>query len=189
MPFIKAAYAQICNPVLPGSLGCGGPSAGGTIIGNLIGGIIPMFLIVGAIAATIFLVIGGLRWILSAGDKAKLEVAREQITQAIVGLIILASVWAVMTMVTYFLGLGSFDGGQGTFELPSLGVPSTQQGGSGAGSGGTGATGGAGSQNPNQGNQPGQVIINCTQPHNTTIPGGFGSRCCNGNAVFTTQCP
>lgn len=113
---VKPAYGQITNPVLDPALGAGGPE----ILGNLIGGLVGLLLVVGTIAAFIFLILGALRWITSGGDKAGLEAAREQILQAIVGLIILAASWAIMILISTFLGLGIFGAGDWSFQLPAL---------------------------------------------------------------------
>ncbi|RJR15714.1 hypothetical protein C4579_01395, partial [Candidatus Microgenomates bacterium] len=110
MNIVSPAYAQITNPVLPGTLGSGGQAAGGTAIGSLFGAILPMFIIVGALATFIFLILGALQWITSGGDKQGLENARNRITNAVVGLIILAAVWAIMIVISAFLGLGTFGG-------------------------------------------------------------------------------
>jgi hypothetical protein len=121
MNLIKPAYAQICNPALP-LLGCGGATKGGDLLGGLIGGAVAMLLIVGTIAAFIFLILGALRWILSSGDKAKLQQAQETITNAILGLILLASAWAIIALVGNFLGLGVIGNGFSGWrlDLPTL---------------------------------------------------------------------
>lgn len=81
-------------------------------LGYLIGAIMGILLIIAAIAAFLFLILGGLQWITSGGDKAGLEAARNKITNAIVGLIIVAAAWAVMFLVGRFLGLENlFQGG------------------------------------------------------------------------------
>lgn len=80
----------------------------GTLIGNALG----ILLIIAAIAAFLFLILGGIQWITSGGDKAGLEAARNKITNAIVGLVIVAAAWAVMLLVSQFLGIeGLFGGG------------------------------------------------------------------------------
>lgn len=61
-----------------------------------------------AIAGTIallFLVIGGIRYIFSGGDKVGVEQAREQITSAIIGLVIVFGAWFIITIVGSFLGI------------------------------------------------------------------------------------
>lgn len=52
---------------------------------------------------------GGIQWITSGGDKGKAEEARNKITAAIIGLIIVAASYAVINLVVNFLGFGSFD--------------------------------------------------------------------------------
>jgi len=69
-----------------------------------------ILLIVGAILAFIYIVLGGLQWITSGGDKTHLEAARNKITNAIVGLIIVAAAWAIMLLVQQFLGINIFGG-------------------------------------------------------------------------------
>lgn len=81
-----------------------------TNIGNLISAAVSALLILAALAAFIFLVLGGLQWITSGGDKAGMEAARNKITHAIVGLIIVAAAYAIMVLVSNFLGI-SFLGG------------------------------------------------------------------------------
>lgn len=113
MPFIKPAYAQaICNPVLPWT--CNKP--GEQIIGNLIGSLLGVALVIGGLLMFGSLVIGGIQWITSGGEKTNLESARNRIIHAIVGLIILASTWALSTIVFKFLGI-SFP----NFSIPTIG--------------------------------------------------------------------
>lgn len=118
--FVSAAYAQgITNPVLP-KLGQG---AGEPIFGNLISAIIGMFLIVGFIFAIFHFLFGALRWITASGDKTALQSAQERMTQAVVGLIIMAAIWAIVILVGQFTGLIQTSGQNGPFifQLPKLG--------------------------------------------------------------------
>jgi uncharacterized membrane protein (UPF0182 family) len=60
------------------------------------------------IAAVIFffmLVIGGIRWIASGGDKGQTEGARNQITAALVGLVIVFAAWAIARLIYAFFGV------------------------------------------------------------------------------------
>ena len=59
-----------------------------------------------AMAAFLYMVYGGVTWIMSGGDKGKLEDARAKITQAIIGLAVVASAWAVFKLIDYFFGIG-----------------------------------------------------------------------------------
>jgi hypothetical protein len=77
-----------------------------TDVGLLVSAAVSALLILAALAAFIFLVLGGLQWITSGGDKAGMEAARNKITHAIVGLIIVAAAYAIMVLVSNFLGIG-----------------------------------------------------------------------------------
>lgn len=74
-------------------------------VGVLISGLINALLVIAALLAFVFLVLGGLQWITSGGDKAGMEGARNKITHAIVGLIVVAAAYAIMILVGNFLGI------------------------------------------------------------------------------------
>jgi hypothetical protein len=76
-----------------------------TDVGKLISAIVGTLLILAALMAFLWLIMGGISWITSGGDKAKMEEARNKITHAIVGLIIVGAAWAVMLLVQTFLGI------------------------------------------------------------------------------------
>lgn len=100
--------AQLRNPVLPDALGGGmnpQPDAGSKILGNLISSFIGIALIGAFLMAFVFLLLGGLQWITSGGDKNALEQARDKIMNAFIGLIIVASTWAITQLVGNFLGI------------------------------------------------------------------------------------
>jgi hypothetical protein len=63
-------------------------------------------LLVAGLATFMYLIYGGLEWIMSAGDKGKLESARGKITNGLIGLAIVASAWAVYLLIDYFFGIG-----------------------------------------------------------------------------------
>jgi len=86
-------------------------------VGQLISALVGTLLIVAALLAFFYLILGGIQWITSGGDKAGMEAARNKITHAIVGLIIVGAAWAVMILVQNFLGV-SIIGGTLTFPKP-----------------------------------------------------------------------
>lgn len=59
----------------------------------------------GGLATFLFLVTGALSWISSGGDKAGLEKARSQITNAVVGLVIIVAAWAIVYLIGGILGI------------------------------------------------------------------------------------
>ncbi len=104
---------QITNPVLPGSLGSGGTEAGASALGAVLGGVIGAIMILCFIIAFLYLLLGGFDWITSGGDKTKLTSARDKITNALVGLIIVGTVWAITTLVSQFIGI----------DFPNIPIP------------------------------------------------------------------
>ncbi len=86
-------------------------------VGQLISAVVGTLLIIAALLAFFYLILGGIQWITSGGDKAGMEAARNKITHAIVGLIIVGAAWAIMLLVQNFLGV-TIIGGQLNFPTP-----------------------------------------------------------------------
>lgn len=70
-------------------------------------------LTIGGLALFMYLLLGGFNWITAGGEKGKIEAAREMITQGIIGLAILAAVFAVYAIVLRFFGITSITLGAG----------------------------------------------------------------------------
>lgn len=81
-----------------------------TDLGVFVSRIAGTILVIAAVAALIYLVYGGLSWVLSSGDKGNIENARNRITNALLGLGVTAVAWAIFLLVDYFLGLGIANG-------------------------------------------------------------------------------
>ena len=81
---------------------------GDLTVPSLIGGLIRLTVVVAAIIFFFILVIGGIRWIASGGDKAQTEAARNQITAALVGLVIVFAAWAILALIKTFFGVDIF---------------------------------------------------------------------------------
>jgi hypothetical protein len=99
----------LCNSSDPGTLG-----------GQMISKGINVVLIIGAMIALFYLLWAGLNWIQSEGDKEKLATAKHKMTNALVGLIILFSVWTIWVTVVTALGIFKGENGGIKFEIPSL---------------------------------------------------------------------
>ncbi len=78
-------------------------------ISELINGVLRLVMIIAALLVFIYLLWGGIEWITSGGDKGKTESARNKITSAIIGLIIMAASWALLTIVLNFLGYAGLE--------------------------------------------------------------------------------
>jgi amino acid transporter len=74
-------------------------------LGDFISHTIPAVILVAALATFMYLLYGGVEWILSGGEKGKIEGAKQKITQALIGLAIVASAWAIFQLIMYFFGI------------------------------------------------------------------------------------
>ena len=75
---------------------------------QIISGLIKGAMVVAAVIFFFMLIIGGIRWIASGGDKSATEGARSQITAALVGLIVVFAAWAIVTLINAFFGIDIF---------------------------------------------------------------------------------
>ena len=74
-------------------------------IPGIVSGLIGLTLIIAALVFFFILVIGGIKWILSGGDKTATEGARSQITAALVGLTIVFAAWAIIQLIKTLFGV------------------------------------------------------------------------------------
>ena len=75
---------------------------------TMLSSILNIVLTIGVIAVLLYLIWGGIEWITSGGDKGKTESARNKITSAVIGLVILVSAWAILMFVETLLGTNIF---------------------------------------------------------------------------------
>jgi len=86
--------------------------------GSVVSGLIRLILVIAAILFFFMLVIGGIQWIISGGDKAGSENARKRITSALVGLAIVFAAWAIINLVNILFGI----------DIMGLNIPSLVDG-------------------------------------------------------------
>lgn len=79
-------------------------------LGELIGQIFTFGLILGGVFFFIFLLIGGLQWVTAGGDKAHLESARNRITSALIGLVLIVAAFAVTKVIETIFGIRVISG-------------------------------------------------------------------------------
>ena len=82
-----------------GSMFSGGGPAGETTLGGLILSIINIFLAVAGLTAVLFLIIGGVRYIVAAGNEEQVESAKKTITHAIIGLVIITLSFVIVRVI------------------------------------------------------------------------------------------
>lgn len=99
------------------TLGVAVPGCDGVDLGKLTGSVIGILLFVAFLIALIFLIIGGIRWILSGGDKEATNKAKDTVTSALIGLVVVLSAFVLINVVLQLiLGTtldGLFKGGSG----------------------------------------------------------------------------
>ncbi len=112
MSLLSTVLAQI-------NISPGGQFAGlnNITITSIISAIIIMVLIGAALVFFFMLVWGGIRYIMSGGDKTQAEAARSQITAALIGLVIVFAAWAIINLVSIFFGI----------DILQLNIPSAQR--------------------------------------------------------------
>jgi hypothetical protein len=90
-------------------------SLGSLTVPGIISAAIRLTVVVAAIVFFFILVVGGIRWIASGGDKAQTEAARNQITAALVGLVIVFAAWAIVALINTFFHVNIF-----SLAIPSI---------------------------------------------------------------------
>lgn len=104
MELLAGAPHSINNPIFSPSLQdlLNDPFAFFQIfIPNLIG----LAFIIGVLIFFFIIIVAAIQWISSGGEKASIEVARGKITSALIGLIILLSVYAIIKLIETFFGI------------------------------------------------------------------------------------
>jgi hypothetical protein len=86
-----------------------------TNFGTVVTNVVVFIIVVAVIVALIYLLYGGMKWIMSRGDKTEVESARNHITAAIVGLII---VFLALFIISILLALFGLNVNQ--LELPKI---------------------------------------------------------------------
>ncbi|OGE26818.1 hypothetical protein A3H85_01285 [Candidatus Daviesbacteria bacterium RIFCSPLOWO2_02_FULL_40_8] len=81
----------------------------GTPVGTLLSNALTIIFVIAALAVLFMLIIGAFQWITSGGDKEKVGKARDRITQALVGLAILALAFLITVVVGQVLSINILD--------------------------------------------------------------------------------
>jgi len=99
--------AQITNPALGSNPGgnVSSPAQAGSALASILATLWQTVVVVGGIALLIYLILAGFNWVMAGGDKAKIESAKAQITQGIIGMIILTSIAALTNLLSPVLGI------------------------------------------------------------------------------------
>ena len=106
----KIQFAAVAAPIYAADIIIQ-PKAGGfdplknLTASGMVSGAISLVLVVVSLIFFFILVIGGLKWITSGGDEKKVAAARAQITNALIGLVIVFAAWAIMNLIGTVFGI------------------------------------------------------------------------------------
>ncbi|MBU1129974.1 pilin [Patescibacteria group bacterium] len=118
----KIKYLALVAPIYAQDIEFGaGEDFGGLealTVGGIVSGGISLIMLIVALVFFFMLVWGGLKWVMSQGDKTNVETARNQITNALIGLAIVFAAWAIMKLIEILFGINILGG---------LSIPSFQQ--------------------------------------------------------------
>lgn len=70
--------------------------------GKVLGSLINFIFFASLVLALIFLIYGGVKWLVSGGDKTAVETARNHITAAIIGLVIIFLAYLIINVISFF---------------------------------------------------------------------------------------
>ena len=112
-------YAAVIAPVFAQNIDIS-PQKNFSALGNLsaasiVSGAISLVMVVVALVFFFMLIMGGLKWVTSEGDQKAVEAARNQITNALIGLAIVFAAWAIVKLIQTVFGINIL-----SLEIPSF---------------------------------------------------------------------
>lgn len=105
--YLASAGGSITNPIFGDTAsylipsGVGGEEFLALLLPKLIG----ISLVIGSVSFFFIFIWGAISWILSGGDKAHVENAKAKITNALIGFILMISVFAVAKLIETFFDI------------------------------------------------------------------------------------
>jgi len=100
------SLAQITNPALGDRWNSILRTEGGEgFLNRLLPALAGLFLIAGGLLFFFYFLLGGINYITSGGDKAKLEAARTHLKNAAIGLFILLATFAIARTIEFIFGI------------------------------------------------------------------------------------
>ena len=113
LPALAVDPINLCNST-SGTVNIG--KLCGVTLGGLVKTALNTVLFVAFVAALIFLIIGGIKWIMSGGDKEGANKAKETVTSALIGLVIVLGAYILINVILQFFGVGDIGG----LNIPNL---------------------------------------------------------------------
>lgn len=99
---VTKAYAQCSQNSVGGGVNCAGNNTiGGTLTGSggIVSNVVNTMIFATGIIAVIFIIIGGIRYVVSQGDEKSIQGAKNTILYAVIGLVIAILAFAIVNFV------------------------------------------------------------------------------------------
>src|SRR3990172_7232986 len=95
------SQASLTNPLIPKAQA----GAGAAFFQGFLPAMVGLAYVVGTIIFFFIFLMGAIQWISSGGDKASLEGARGKLSNALVGIVVLFSTFAIIKVIEAFFGI------------------------------------------------------------------------------------
>jgi hypothetical protein len=105
LAYVVPAYAQSLDPCANAGAFARLCKLNSANLGGIVSAFITFLLIIAVLVSLFYLVYGGIRWVTSGGDKAKVENARNHIIAAIIGLVIAFLAFFILSLILGIFGL------------------------------------------------------------------------------------
>ena len=103
---------------LPGTTDASAEEPQGAFV-SFLGAVLSFTMAIAALLVFMYLLWGALEWITAGGDSSKIESARNKMTQAVVGIIVLSATVAFFMVIQQFLGIEVINFASSTREAPN----------------------------------------------------------------------
>lgn len=103
-----AVVVPLCPPKeQPQPPGCLAGVSAAVSTGAIIQSAVNLLFFVAFIVALVFLIVGGIKWIMSGGDKEGSGKAKDTVTSALIGLVIVIGSWVLINILLNFFGVAT----------------------------------------------------------------------------------
>lgn len=110
------AQAQITNPALAPAVGSVGDtdidvvgSAAGSIFATYFISVWQFVISVGGLMVVLYFVWGAVEWIVAGGDQSKIQKGRDRIVQSVIGMVLLAGSFVIISLINTIFFKDTFD--------------------------------------------------------------------------------
>lgn len=97
----------------------------GTGFGPFVGNVVVALMVLASVIALGFLIYGGIKWIMSEGDKTAVENARNTVIGAVIGLIVVFASYLILSLVLTAFGICLSGKNCNGLVIPNVTVTST----------------------------------------------------------------